>query len=538
VGVSPFDTTTWVISSDGDLEEGISSESASLAGTQQLGDLVVLWDDNRISIEGNTAVAFTEDVAARYRAYGWHVQSVELGADGSVDVLALADAMAAARDERGAPSLIQLRTVIAWPAPTLRNTGKSHGSALGADEVAATKLALGMDPEVSFDVDPEVLAHAREVGQRGAQLRAQWDVGYQQWRAASPDAAALLDRLVARELPASWRDAMPTWEPGTSIATRVASEDVINALADVMPELWGGSADLGGSNGTTIKGGRSFLPAGSPAPDADPYGRVIHFGVREHAMGAILNGIALQGLTRAFGGTFLVFSDYMRAPVRLAALMSLPSLFIWTHDSIGVGEDGPTHQPVEHLWALRAIPELSVIRPADANETAQVWAAALENPGPVGLILTRQNVPTLDRSAGEPASAASRGGYVLAEADGGQPRVLLLATGSEVSVAMGARELLQASGVPTRVVSMPCLEWFDAQSEEYREQVLPAAVRARVSVEAGSDQGWWKYVGTQGACVSIGHFGASASADELFTQLGFTPDNVAAVARTVLSRVT
>ena len=312
---------------------------------------------------------------------------------------------------------------------------------------------------------------------------------------------------------------------------------MINALAGVLPELWGGSADLGGSNGTTIKGGGSFLPAGSPLPDADPYGRVIHFGVREHAMGAVLNGIALHGLTRAFGGTFLVFSDYMRAPVRLAGLMSLQSLFIWTHDSVGVGEDGPTHQPIEHLWALRAIPELSVVRPADANETAEVWAAALENPGPVGLILTRQNVPTLDRSPGEPASAASRGGYVIAEADGGEPQLLLLATGSEVSVALGARDLLQAEGVPTRVVSMPCLEWFEAQPDEYREQVLPARVRARVSVEAGSDQGWWKYVGSQGACVSVGHFGASASADELFAQLGFTPDNVASVARSVLDRV-
>jgi transketolase len=533
---SPFDTTTWVIASDGDLEEGISGEAASLAGTQRLGDLVVLWDDNRISIEGDTTIAFTEDVAARYRAYGWHVQSVDLGADGSVDVHALADAMTAARDERRAPSLIQLRTVIAWPAPTLQNTGKSHGSALGAAEVAATKQALGMDPEAMFDVDDEVLAHAREVGQRGAALRAEWEIGYQKWRMDNRARVELLDRLVGRRLPDGWREALPTWEPGTSIATRVASENVINALAGVLPELWGGSADLGGSNGTTIKGGGSFLPAGSTLPDADPYGRVIHFGVREHAMGAVLNGISLHGLTRAFGGTFLVFSDYMRAPVRLAGLMSLQSLFIWTHDSVGVGEDGPTHQPIEHLWALRAIPELSVVRPADANETAEVWAAALENPGPVGLILTRQNVPTLDRSHGEPASAASRGAYVIAEADGGEPQMLLLATGSEVSVAMGARDLLQAEGVPTRVVSMPCLEWFEAQPHEYREQVLPGHVRARVSVEAGSDQGWWKYVGTDGACVSVGHFGASASADELFAQLGFTADNVASVARSVLNR--
>jgi transketolase len=533
-GTSPFDSTTWVIASDGDLEEGISSEAASLAGTQRLGGLVVLWDDNRISIEGNTAVSFSEDVAARYRAYGWHVHTVELAADGSVDIPALAEAMTAAREDGEAPSLIQVRTVIAWPAPTLQNTGKSHGSALGAAEVAATKQALGLDPKVDFGVDDEVLAHAREVGTRGAALRADWEQGYQQWRAANPESATLLDRLVARQLPDGWRDVLPTWELGTSVATRVASEAVINALAGVLPELWGGSADLGGSNGTTIKGGGSFLPASSPLPGADPYGRIIHFGVREHAMGAVLNGIALHGLTRAFGGTFLVFSDYMRAPVRLAALMGLPSLFIWSHDSVGVGEDGPTHQPIEHLWALRAIPGLSVVRPADANETAEAWAATLQNPGPVGLILTRQNLPTLDRSGGQ---GVARGGYVIAEADGGDPQVLLLATGSEVSVAIGARDILQAEGVPTRVVSMPCLEWFEAQPAHYREQVLPAAVRARVSVEAGSEQGWWKYVGTDGACVSVDHFGASAAAEELFAQLGFTAENVAAVARSVLDRV-
>ncbi len=536
-GSSPFDSTVWVIASDGDLEEGISGEAASLAGTQRLGDLVVIWDDNHISIEGDTAVSFTEDVAARYRAYGWHVQTVGLAPDGSVDIEALDTAMTAARDHADAPSLIQLRTVIAWPAPTLRNTGKSHGSALGVDEVAATKVALGLDPEVAFGVADEVLAHAREVTVRGAALRARWETDYQGWRAANPDAATLLDRLVERRLPEGWREALPTWDLGTSVATRVASEKVINALAAVIPELWGGSADLGGSNGTTISGGRSFLPIGSPMPDADPYGRIIHFGVREHAMGAVLNGISLHGLTRSFGGTFLVFSDYMRAPVRLAALMDLPSLFIWSHDSVGVGEDGPTHQPVEHLWALRAIPNMSVARPADGNETAEVWATALDRTGPTGLILSRQNLPTLDHSAGEPVAQASRGAYVIAEAQGGLPRMLLLATGSEVSVAMGARELLQAEGVPTRVVSMPCLEWFDDQPAEYRDQVLPPEVLGRVSIEAGSDQGWWKYVGSQGACVSVADFGASAAAGELFAKLGFTAESVASTAREVLDRV-
>ncbi len=534
-GTSPFDSTTWVIASDGDLEEGISGEAASLAGTQKLGDLVVIWDDNRISIEGDTGVAFTEDVAARYRAYGWHVQHVDLASDGSIDIEALDLAMGAARDHQEAPSLIQLRTVIAWPAPTLQNTGKSHGSALGGQEIAATKVALGLDPDLDFAVDEAVLAHARAVGLRGAALRSAWESQYQAWRGANSPAAELLDRLVKRELPTGWEAHLPAWEPGTSVATRVASEKVINALAGVLPELWGGSADLGGSNGTTIAGGGSFLPVGSPMPDADPYGRVIHFGVREHAMGAVLNGISLHGLTRSFGATFLVFSDYMRAPVRLASLMGLPSLFIWSHDSIGVGEDGPTHQPIEHLWALRAIPGFSVVRPADGNETAAAWATALQGSGPTGLVLTRQNLPTLDRSHGGPATDTARGAYVLAEASGGTPQVLLLATGSEVSVAVGARDLLEAEGVATRVVSMPCLEWFEAQPSEYRDSVLPPAVHARVSVEAGSAQGWWKYVGSQGACVSIDHFGASGAAGQLFEEYGFTAGAVADAARGLLA---
>ncbi len=536
-GTSPFDATVWVIASDGDLEEGISAEAADLAGTQELGNLVVIWDDNHISIEGDTAVSFTEDVAARYRAQGWHTQLVDLAPDGSVDVPSLAAALAAARAESARPSLIQLRTIIAWPAPTLQNTGKSHGAALGAEEVAATKAALGLDPDESFAVAEDVLAHARRVGERGAAAHAEWDAAFKAWRSAQPERAALLDRLVARELPQGWRDALPTWEPGVAVATRKASEKVINALAGILPELWGGSADLGESNGTVITGGGSFLPAGSPVPDADPYGRILHFGIREHAMAAILNGIALHGLTRAFGGTFLVFSDYMRPAVRLSALMALPSIFVWTHDSIGVGEDGPTHQPVEHLWALRAIPGLAVVRPADAAETAEAWASTLESDQPTGLILTRQDVPVLDRSGGEPATAARRGGYVLAEASTGDPQMLLLATGSEVAVAVAARTILEAEGVPTRVVSLPCLEWFAQQPAEYRERVLPSSIRARVSIEAGSEQGWWKYVGSDGACVALDHFGSSAAGTLLFEQLGFTGENVAAVARGVLARL-
>ncbi|MGB8021431.1 MAG: transketolase [Candidatus Nanopelagicales bacterium] len=535
-GESPFDSTIWVFASDGDIQEGISAEAGSLAGTQALGDLVVVWDDNHMSIDGDTNLTFTEDVAARYRAYGWHVQAVGMAPDGSVDVPALAEALAAARAERRAPSLIQLRTIIAWPAPHAQNTAKSHGAALGAAEVAATKVALGLDPEARFAITDELLAHARKVVDRAAESHAQWDQAYQAWRAADPQRAALLDRLVARELPEGWRDVLPSWAPGTSLATRKASEEVINGLAQVLPELWGGSADLSESNGIIISGGGAFLPLGSPVPDANPYGRIIHFGIREHAMGAILNGMSIHGLTRAFGGTFLVFSDYMRGAVRLAAIMQVPTIFVWTHDSVGVGEDGPTHQPIEHLWTLRGIPGLAVVRPADANETAQVWAAALGSKGPTGLILTRQAVPTLDRSSGAPVEDARRGGYVLAEAEG-EPEVLLLATGSEVAVAMDAREILHSEGVGTRVVSLPCLEWFAAQSQEYRDSVIPPGVRARVSVEAGSDQGWWKYVGSDGACVSIDHFGASASAEVLFQAFGLTPEAVAQVARETLQRL-
>ncbi len=535
-GEGLFDHTIWVLASDGDIQEGISAEAASLAGTQRLGDLVVIWDDNRISIEGDTSVAFTEDVAARYRACGWHVQHVGLAPNGDIDVAGLARALATARDERSRPSLIQLRSIIAWPAPTLQNTGKSHGAALGAAEVAATKTVLGWDPEQSFVVPQPALARAREVGGRGAALRAQWEQRYQAWRAEDPQRAALLDRLRARRLPEGWSDTLPAWEPGLKVATRKASEKVINSLAALLPELWGGSADLGESNGTNIAGADSFLPATSTVPGSSPYGRTIHFGVREHAMGAILNGIGMHGLTRAYGGTFLVFSDYMRPSVRLAALMTLPTIYVWTHDSIGVGEDGPTHQPIEHLWALRAIPELAVARPADANETVAVWAGALEHPGPTGLILTRQDVPTLDRSEGQPASMALKGAYVIAEAEGGTPELLLMATGSEVHVALAARQVLQAEGIPTRVVSMPCLEWFASQPAEYRDSVLPPSVRARVSVEAGVDQGWYRYVGDQGACVSLDFFGASAAGDILFEQLGFTAENVCEVARGVHAR--
>ena len=535
-GTSPFDHHVWVICSDGDLEEGITSEASSLAGTQKLGNLTVVWDDNKISIEDDTAVAFSEDVRARYAAYGWHVQSVDVMPDGSVDVLGLAAALDAARAETGRPSFIRLETVIGWPAPHLRNTFKAHGSALGADEVAATKELLGFDPAESFAVADDVLAHAREVTARGASYRAAWDEQYAAWRGADPDRAALLDRLVAGTLPEDL--ALPVFPAGKDVATRKASGEVIQAIASALPEFVGGSADLAESNNTTIEGGGSFLPTGtvvSPTSpfggSQSPYGRILHFGIREHAMGAALNGMSLSNLLRPFGGTFLVFSDYMRGAVRLAAVMQTGVTFVWTHDSIGLGEDGPTHQPVEHLWALRAIPGLDVVRPGDANETSVVWAEILRRRRPTGIALTRQNLPTLDRTVVAPAEGAAKGGYVLADAASGSPDVVLLATGSEVQLALAAREALAADGIGARVVSLPCLEWFEEQDAAYRESVIPSSVRARVSVEAGIAQGWWKYLGTDGRAVSLEHFGASADAVTLFREFGITAEAVAAAAR-------
>ncbi len=535
-GSSPFDHRVWVIASDGDLQEGISGEASSLAGTQRLGGLIVIWDDNRISIEGDTAVSFSEDVCARYRAYGWDVQEVERQPNGDIDLVALDAALTVAGSVTDRPSFIRLRTTIAWPAPNARGTEASHGSALGASEVAATKVLLGLDPNAHFALPPEVLAHTRSARDRGAASRALWELDLAAWSERHPEGARLLKRLRTRDRGCDAAREPLRFEAGTSIATRVASGQVINALSTHLPELWGGSADLGGSNNTTIAGGLSFLPAGAGVPDSSPYGRVVHFGVREHAMGAILNGIALEGLTRPFGGTFLVFSDYMRGSVRLAALMGLPVIYVWTHDSIGVGEDGPTHQPVEMLWSLRAIPGLSIVRPADATETAAAWVEALRRGAPVGLILTRQNLPVLDRRVLASASGVARGGYVLSEASG-SPDAVIIATGSEVSLALQAQQMLAAEGAAVRVVSMPCVEWFEEQSVEYRESVLPTLVRARVSVEAGLSQGWWKYVGTHGRCMSLEHYGASASGPELFRRFGITADAVAKAVRDVIAQL-
>ncbi|SEG65139.1 transketolase [Thermomonospora echinospora] len=539
-GQSPFDHHIWVIASDGDVEEGISHEASALAAHQRLGNLVVLYDDNRISIEDDTAIAMSEDVPARYEAYGWHVQSVDWTADGDYheNVGALAAALEQARAETDRPSFIALRTIIGWPAPNKQNTGKIHGAALGAEEVAATKRIMGMDPEQVFAVPAEVLTHARKVIDRGRELHAGWDKGFQAWRAAHPGRAAEFDRISERRLPAGWTDVLPRFPAGKEIATRAASGEILTALAPVLPELWGGSADLAESNNTTMKGEPSFIPEEFQTKEfpGNRYGRTLHFGVREHAMGAICNGIALHGGTRPYGGTFLVFSDYMRPAVRLAALMKLPVTFVWTHDSIGLGEDGPTHQPVEHLWSLRAIPGLDVVRPADANETVVAWRTILEHTDrPAGLALTRQKLPTLERG-GELAGAegAAKGGYILADAANGRPDVILIATGSEVSIALEARRVLEAEGTPTRVVSMPCVEWFEAQDESYRHHVLPHSVRARVSVEAGIGLGWRAYVGDAGETVSLEHFGASADYKTLFQQFGFTPDRVVAAAHASL----
>ncbi|MET8026101.1 transketolase [Streptomyces avermitilis] len=532
-GTSPFDHFIYAIAGDGCLQEGISHEASSLAGHQKLGNLVLLWDDNHISIEGDTETAVSEDTVKRYEAYGWHVQRVAPKPDGDLDPHALYDAIQAAKAVTDKPSFIAMRSIIAWPAPHAQNTEAAHGSALGEDEVAATKRVLGFDPEKSFEVAEEVLAHTREALDRGREAKAEWEKGFAAWRTAQPERAAEYERIAATELPAGWEEKLPVFEVGKGIATRAASGKVLQALGAVIPELWGGSADLAGSNNTTIDKNSSFLPADNPLPEADPYGRTIHFGIREHAMAAEMNGIALHGNTRVYGGTFLVFSDYMRNAVRLSALMHLPVTYVWTHDSIGLGEDGPTHQPVEHLASLRAIPGLNIVRPADANETAIAWREILKRytkvfgkGAPHGLALTRQGVPTY-----EPNEDAAKGGYVLFEAEGGTPEVILIGTGSEVHVAVEAREQLQAAGVPTRVVSMPSVEWFEEQDQGYRDSVLPPSVRARVAVEAGIGLTWHRFVGDAGRIVSLEHFGASADGKVLFREFGFTPENVADAAR-------
>ena len=523
-GTSLFDHSIWVLCSDGDLQEGVSGEASSLAGTQELGNLNLIYDDNRISIEGDTHVSFTEDVAARYRAYGWHVQEVSAFADGNIDLASLDAAMVAAKAEKAKPSLIRMHSVIAWPAPKLRGTAKSHGSALGDEEIAATKKELGLNPDEKFAMPAEIFAHVRAVKDRGAASHAEWNKKFDVWSAANPERHQLLTRLQKRELPAGWDSALPVFEAGKDLATRAASGHVINAIAKVLPEFWGGSADLAESNNTTIEGGRSFLPASSQMKDADPYGRIIHFGIREHAMGSIVNGITLHGLTRTFGGTFAVFSDYMRPAVRLAALMDIPSTFIWTHDSIGLGEDGPTHQPIEHFAALRAIPNFAVIRPADANEVAQAWRSILKRQKPAGLLLSRQNLRTVDRSTHGAALGVDKGAYILKDGSA-TPQVVIIATGSEVGIALDAQTALEADGISTRVVSAPCLEWFNQEPEAYRNSVLPTTA-LRVSVEAGIAQGWREYVGDKGVVISLDHFGASAGAVKLFAEFGFSAERI------------
>ena len=552
-GTSPFDHTVWVIASDGDLQEGVTSEASSLAGHQELGNMVVVYDSNHISIEDDTNIAYSEDVLKRYEAYGWHVQRVDWTKTGEYveDVAELHAALAAAKAETSKPSIISLRTIIGYPAPKKQNTGAIHGSALGAAEVAAVKEVLGFDPEKSFEVEPAVLDHARQLVTRGAAAHDEWDTNFNAWAAANPENAALLERIQKKELPAGWEENLPVFEGGKDVSTRAASGKVLNSIGAVLPELWGGSCDLAGSNNTTLEGTGSFVPASKQTEtwSGGPYGRVLHFGIREHAAASIVNGIHLSGPTRAFSGTFLIFSDYQRPAIRLSALMGVPSIYVWTHDSIGLGEDGPTHQPVEQLSSLRAIPGLDVVRPGDSNEVAASWKKILETTdNPAGIVLTRQNIPTYTRGAGAAtatefgsADLVANGGYVLAEAvsDGAvvTPAVILIATGSEVQLAVEAREALAADGIAARVVSMPCVEWFNAQSPEYRESVLPAGVKARVSVEAGLALGWREFVGDAGRSISLEHFGASADYKVLFEKFGITTEAVTAAAKDSIATV-
>ena len=537
---SIFDHNIWVIASDGDLQEGVSAEASSLAGTQQLGNLKMIYDDNRISIEGDTHVAFTEDVSARYKSYGWEVLEVNALTNGDVDRQNLELAMIKAVEQKTKPVLIRLKTVIAWPAPKAQGTSKSHGSALGEEEVAATKSALGLDPSQSFYAPSEVITHARKIKERGSNAFKAWEKNFQIWQDRNPDKAKLLDRLLTKKLPEKWEDDLPIFSSDKEIATRAASGKVIQAIAASLPEFWGGSADLAESNNTTIEGGGSFLPKESLMKNANPFGRIIHFGIREHAMGAILNGAALHGLVKPFAGTFLVFSDYMRGAVRLSALMQLPVTYVWTHDSIGLGEDGPTHQPVEHLAALRTIPGLDVIRPADANEVSACWVEIIKRGKPAGLALSRQNLPVIDRSKYESTSGSKYGAYVLSHPDNSDQnncQVILIATGSEVYLALSAQEELLSKGIKARVVSAPCLEWFMEQPASYREQVLPNAVKARVSIEAGIAQPWYRFLGDAGVAVSLEHFGASASAPLLFKEFGFTVENIVKAAKDSIAKV-
>ena len=548
LGSSPFDHFVYVIAGDGDMQEGVTSEAASLAGHQKLGNLVVIYDSNQISIEDDTNIAFTEDIIGRYDAYGWHTQTVDWRKTGNYqeDLKELYTAIQTAKSVTDKPSLIRLRTIIGWPSPKKQNTGKIHGSALGAEELAGLKEVLGFDPEQTFQVDSEVIAHTRGYQTYADENRKVWDASFDVWASENPEKKALLNRLLAGELPAELEASLPVFDGGTEVSTRAASGRVINGIANVMPELWGGSSDLAESNLTTISGAKSFVPAEWSTHEwsGDKYGRVLHFGIREHAMGSILNGIALSGHTRPFGGTFLIFSDYMRPAVRLAALMGVPSIFVWTHDSVALGEDGPTHQPIEQLATLRAIPNLNVVRPADANETAYAWMGMLKDQdAPSGIALSRQNLPVVNRETPDAtgvtyagAENTLKGAYVLAEAKNGKPKVILIATGSEVQLALAARLELEASGVSTRVVSAPCVEWFDQQSEEYRNSVLPSNVKARVSVEAGLSLGWHKYVGPFGESVSIEHFGASADYKTLFREFGMTVENVVAAAKSSLKK--
>ena len=547
-GQSPFDHKVWVICGEGDVEEGVSSEASSLAGDQRLGNLTVIFDANHIQIEGDTRIALGEDILKRYQAYGWYTDEFSfIQPDGSYkeDVEGLAAVLEKAEQVTDRPKFIKVDTLMAWPTPGKTNDPSAHGSALGAEAVAGLKKTLGYDPEQSFQIDEEALAHAREVAQRGLAAHKDWDEKYQAWRKANPDKADLYDRIHAGKLPEGFDKALDDleagFEPGSKVATRKASGAVINALAPIMPELWGGSADLGGSNNTNINGAVSFAPEADETvqwPKASKYGRQLHFGVREFGMGAITNGILLGSDTRPYNGTFFQFSDYERPSVRLAALMDIPNLYVWTHDSVALGEDGPTHQPIEHLTAMRAIPQMEVVRPADQYETAEAYRAFFEkdNTHPTAMILTRQGVPTLEETKAKAREGVRKGAYVLVDTEG-QPDVLIMATGSEVQHAVAASKTLAEQGVKARVISVPSLEWFEEQDDDYKEAVLPASVKARVSVEAGLATPWYKYLGSYGKPVSIEQFGLQGSGDENMRDLGITADHVVEAAQASLEEV-
>ena len=524
-GQSIFDNFIYIVASDGDLQEGVTSEASSIAGHLGLANLIVIYDDNQISIDGETNLAFTEDVVARYRAYNWDVHTVELGNDGQVNVLQLIKAInnAKASDK---PSFIRLKTVIAWPAPNARNTAAAHGAPLGESETKLTKQKLGLDPEEKFSVPEDVLKYTRQSQTNGSKKHKEWNNKFELWAKNNPTLSNDFQRLQKNQLVQDLETSLTVFETGTSVASRKSGGTILNELSNKLVELVGGSADLAESNGVLLKNASSMQKPNSEIKKSSVGGKYLHFGIREHAMASIMNGMALYGFTRPFGATFLIFSDYQKPAIRLASLMQLPVTYVWTHDSIGLGEDGPTHQPVEQLWSRRSIPGFSVVRPADANEVSACWIKILEDRKPAGIVLTRQNIPTLDRKLNSSAQGAKKGGYILQDSPNSKPDVILIATGSEIELALLAQKELNSQSINTRVVSMPCVEWFQNESKSYQESVLPKEVKAKIAIEAGSTLGWYQFVGLEGAVIGLDHYGASGKPDLLYKEFGITVQDI------------